>query len=85
MMWFKQVSINRGVELYQVDFPQVEGLQVGDRIQVRGIRAGQVDGYEIIGEIVRVAMLLDDKIRLGEDAVVTMASRSSIATCRNDN
>jgi phospholipid/cholesterol/gamma-HCH transport system substrate-binding protein len=78
MMWFKQVSVNRGVALYQVDFPTVEGLQVGDRIQVRGIRAGQVEGFEIIDEFVRVGILIDDDVKLFDDAAVTLGTKGIV-------
>ncbi|MCP4570912.1 MAG: MCE family protein [bacterium] len=78
MMWFKQVAVNRGVNLYQVDFPRVEGLQVGDRIQVRGIRAGQVDDVAILDNFVRVSMLVDDQVRLADDAVVSLGTKGIV-------
>lgn len=78
MMWFKQVSVNRGVNMYLVDFPTVEGLQVGDRIQVRGIRTGQVDGYEILRDFVRVSLSIDAEVRLAEDAVVTLGTKGIV-------
>jgi len=78
MMWFKQVAVNRGVTMYQVDFPTVEGLQVGDRIQVRGIRAGQVDGFDIIENHVRVRIIIDDRIALADDSVVTLGTKGIV-------
>ena len=78
MMWFKQVALSRGVNMYQVDFPRVEGLQVGDRIQVRGIRAGQVDGVAILDNFVRVRILVDDKVRIGEDAIVSLGTKGIV-------
>lgn len=78
MMWFKQVAVNRGVNLYLVDFPRVEGLQVGDRIQVRGIRTGQVDGIAILDDFVRVDILVDDQVRLADDAVVTLGTKGIV-------
>ena len=38
VLWFKQFRFAGGMATYQVDFPAVEGLQVRDRVQVRGIR-----------------------------------------------
>jgi len=42
MMWLKQVRMGGGAEIHSADFPQVSGLQVGDRVQVRGIRMGHL-------------------------------------------
>lgn len=78
MMWFKQVSVNRGVNMYQADFTRVEGLQVGDRIQVRGIRAGQVDGFEIMDGFVRVRILIDDHIELTDQAQVSLGTKGIV-------
>jgi phospholipid/cholesterol/gamma-HCH transport system substrate-binding protein len=78
IMWFKDISVSRGLAMYQIDFPTVEGLQVGDRIQVRGIRAGQVSGYEILDGFVRVQVMLDDSIGLREDAVFTLGTKGIV-------
>jgi phospholipid/cholesterol/gamma-HCH transport system substrate-binding protein len=78
MMWFKDISVSRGYHMYQVDFPTVEGLQVGDRIQVRGIRAGQVDDYEILDGFVRVEVMLDDKVALRDDAQFTLGTKGIV-------
>jgi len=78
MMWMKDATVGRGVNRYQVDFPTVEGLQVGDRIQVRGIRAGQVEGYEVLDGFVRVSIQLDDEIQLREDAAVSLGTKGIV-------
>jgi len=78
MMWFKDLSVGRGFAVYQVDFPMVEGLQVGDRIQVRGIRAGQVNDFEILDGFVRVEVMLDDEIELREDARFTLGTKGIV-------
>ena len=78
MMWFKDMSVSRGQAMYQVDFPTVEGLQVGDRIQVRGVRAGQVADYEILDGFVRVEVLLDDSIELRDDARFTLGTKGIV-------
>lgn len=78
MMWFKNVSVSRGVTGYQVDFPSVEGLQLRDRVQVRGIRVGQVDGFEILDGYVRVALSIDDGVRLGEDSQISLATKGIV-------
>ena len=78
MMWFKQVSVNAGVNHYHVDFRTVEGLMIGDRIQVRGIRTGQVEGYEIMADFVRVDISVDESVSLSQDAKVTLGTKGIV-------
>ena len=42
-----------GTASYRVDFTSVDALQVRDRVQVRGIRMGEVSGMEILQASVR--------------------------------
>lgn len=78
MMWFKNVSVSQGLARYQVDFTSVEGLQLRDRVQVRGIRVGQVDDFEILDGVVRVTLSVDDKVRLGEDSKVYLGTKGIV-------
>lgn len=78
MMWLKDATVAGGLNRYQVDFPTVEGLQVGDRIQVRGIRAGQVEDYAVRDGFVRVQIKLDDEIDLREDAEFTLGTKGIV-------
>lgn len=78
MMWLKDATVGSGVQNFQVDFPTVEGLQVGDRIQVRGIRAGQVEEFEVMDGFVRVGIELDDEIQLRDDASFTLGTKGIV-------
>ncbi|MFO7608858.1 MAG: MlaD family protein [Candidatus Krumholzibacteriia bacterium] len=78
MMWLKDASVTGGMNRFQVDFPTVEGLQVGDRIQVRGIRAGQVEDYNVMDGFVRVQIKLDDEIDLRDDAEITLGTKGIV-------
>ncbi|MBE0566622.1 MAG: MCE family protein [Krumholzibacteria bacterium] len=78
MMWLKDASVGGGMNRFQVDFPTVEGLQVGDRIQARGIRAGQVEDYEVMDGFVRVSIKLDEEIDLREDAAFTLGTKGIV-------
>lgn len=78
MIWLKDASVGRGTTTYYVEFPTVEGLQVGDRIQVRGIRAGQVDGFTVMDGFVRVGLRLDDSIVLREDAEIMLGTKGIV-------
>ena len=44
MMWFKNIDLSKGQTFYQADFTNVAGLREGDKVQVRGIRMGEVSG-----------------------------------------
>ena len=78
MMWLKDATIGGGVNSYQVDFPTVEGLQVGDRIQVRGIRSGQVADFAVMEGFVRVTVQIDDDIILRDDAGFTLGTKGIV-------
>ncbi len=74
MLWLKQVRMGSGMSVYAVDFEAVEGLQVSDRVQVRGIRMGAVAGFEILDDYVRVTFSLDEDAVLHDDAVITLST-----------
>jgi phospholipid/cholesterol/gamma-HCH transport system substrate-binding protein len=78
MMWFKNIDLSKGSSLFLVDFDRVEGMQVGDRVQVRGIRMGEVTDLAILQESVRVSLKLDNLIDLREDAVITLGEKGIV-------
>ncbi len=78
MMWFKDVDLSRGSASYLVNFPQVEGMQVGDRVQVRGIRMGEVRAFTMLPDAVQVELILDDSAQLREDAVITLGEKGIV-------
>ena len=71
-LWFKSFRFAGGVTRYAADFPAVEGLQVRDRVLVRGIRKGAVDAFEIIDDFVRVTFNVDKDTPLREDAKIQL-------------
>lgn len=78
MMWLKGIDLTKGSHLYLVDFDRVEGMRAGDRVQVRGIRMGQVAGMQILQESVRVEIVLDEGVELREDAVITLGEKGIV-------
>jgi len=78
MMWFKNIDLSKGQNFYQADFTQVAGLRAGDKVQVRGIRMGEVSGMQILQASVRVELQLDDTVDLREDAVVTLGEKGIV-------
>ena len=78
MMWFKNVSLTTGQMLYQADFPEVAGLRAGDKVQVRGIRSGEVTEMQMLHGAVRVSMLLNESVGLRDDAVITLGEKGIV-------
>jgi phospholipid/cholesterol/gamma-HCH transport system substrate-binding protein len=74
LLWFKQFRFAGSMVRYQVEFPAVDGLQVSDRVQVRGMRMGKVMGFDMAGDVVRVTVLLDRTITLRDDAQFRLAT-----------
>ena len=78
MLWFKQVSLTTGQVLYQADFPEVAGLREGDKVQVRGIRMGEVTGLNMLQSAVRVSFALREGAELRQDAVITLGEKGIV-------
>jgi phospholipid/cholesterol/gamma-HCH transport system substrate-binding protein len=78
MMWFKNIDLSKGQNFYQADFANVAGLREGDKVQVRGIRMGEVSGMQILQASVRVELQLDESVDLREDAVVILGERGIV-------
>lgn len=78
LMFFKRVSLDTDMTLYAVDFPAVEGLRQGDRVQVRGIRVGAVQDFEILPGKVRVHLEIEDWVELHDDAEVVLVLKGIV-------
>ena len=78
MMWFKNIDLSRGQKFYQADFTNVAGLRTGDKVQVRGIRMGEVSGMQILQASVRVELRVDEIVDLREDAMVTLGEKGIV-------
>lgn len=77
-LWFKQVRFSGGVDHYAAEFSTVGGLKGGDRVQVRGIRLGAVEGFAIEGDMVRVRFYVEKDAGLRRDALVTLTSQGIV-------
>jgi len=74
LLWFKQAVFSQSVVRYRVDFESVGGLQSGDRVQVQGIRMGQVEDFVLESGVVRVTFHVNEEANLREDAKVRLTS-----------
>jgi phospholipid/cholesterol/gamma-HCH transport system substrate-binding protein len=48
-------------------FTDTSGLEVGDRVEVAGVRVGRVEGLEMGRGYITVSFTVDETLRLGED------------------
>ncbi len=78
MMWLKDMDLSRGSAVYLVNFPEVEGMQPGDRVQVRGIRMGEVGALTMLADAVQAQLVLDASVKLREDAIVTLGEKGIV-------
>lgn len=78
LMFFKNMSLNASTNTYAADFVAVEGLKIGDRVQVRGIRAGSVTRFEFVPGGVRVYFDLEGWVKLHEDAEVVLLQKGIV-------
>jgi phospholipid/cholesterol/gamma-HCH transport system substrate-binding protein len=78
MMWLKNIDLSKGQNFYQADFSNVAGLREGDKVQVRGIRMGEVSAMQILQGAVRVEVQVDDSVDLREDAVFILGEKGIV-------
>lgn len=78
IMFFKNMRLNGGTEVYAADFVAVEGLKIGDRVQVRGIRAGSITTFDFIPGGVRVFFELEGWVKLSADAQVVLVQKGIV-------
>lgn len=78
IMFFKRVSLDTDMVKYSADFPAVEGLRKGDRVQLRGIRVGAVQGFDVLPGKVRVHFEIEDWVRLYDNAQVVLVLKGLV-------
>jgi phospholipid/cholesterol/gamma-HCH transport system substrate-binding protein len=78
LMFFKRINLRTDMVPYAVDIPAVEGLRKGDRVQVRGIRVGQVSDFEFLPGAVRIHVEVEDWVELHDDAEVTLVMKGLV-------
>ncbi len=78
LMFFKRVNLRTNLVPYAVDIAAVEGLRQGDRVQARGIRVGQVTGFEFRPDNVRVFIEVEQWVTLRDDADVSLVMKGLV-------
>ena len=78
LMFFKRVNLKTGTVIYAIDFPAVEGLRKGDRVQVRGIRVGNVTDFEFLPGVIRTHIEIEDWVELHPDAEAVLVLKGLV-------
>jgi len=70
--WLKELTIARKQRVWTVHFEQTGGLAQSDEVQVNGIRKGDVQKVDLVGDGVIVHLALSSEITLTHDCVVSI-------------
>lgn len=60
LLYFQDISINKSNYTFTVLFENVQGLNVGDQVNMLGKRIGKVSGTRIIGQEIAVELSIDN-------------------------
>jgi len=75
-----ELTIGLGIlhdrQVIYAEFPDVQGLDRGADVRLAGLRAGRVEGMEIVGSRVRVAMAVDRALPVRRDASARLDFRA---------
>jgi phospholipid/cholesterol/gamma-HCH transport system substrate-binding protein len=74
LMWFEDQQIGANYRPVLVHYDRVGGLGVGDPVEVRGIKMGEVEEIDLDDDGVRVRLRLRTDVKLREDAVISIGS-----------
>ena len=70
--WAKNITVNSGRKIVDVEFASVAGLEIGDPVTINGVRKGYVDDINIKNGKVFVLVNLDSDSILKEDATFSI-------------
>ena len=72
VVWLKDYSLHRDVQIWHVNFAQTGGLAASDEVQVNGMRKGAVSEMKLQGDHVIVDLALDKEVHLTRDSRVAI-------------
>lgn len=67
----------RGYVLF-ADFASVAGLKPGDPVEIAGVKVGRVEGMSLADDKARLALRLNDGVKLQEDVIASVRARGLI-------
>jgi phospholipid/cholesterol/gamma-HCH transport system substrate-binding protein len=72
-----EVLGNSGYVVY-ADFPTVAGLKQGDPVEIAGVKVGRVEAITLADDRARLAIRIQDNVRLQEDVIASVRARGLI-------
>lgn len=72
-----EVMGSKGYVVY-ADFSSVAGLKPGDPVEIAGVKVGRVEGLSLADDRARLALRIDDGVKLSEDTIASVRSRGLI-------
>lgn len=70
--WLKEFSLTRKQKVWMVHFEQTGGLAQSDEVQVNGLRKGDVQRVDLVGDGVLVHLALASDVPLTRDCIVSV-------------
>jgi len=72
--WAKNFSLSSSDNLVKVKFSKVSGLEIGNNVNVNGVRKGHVKDFVIQGSSVIVTLSISNEIQLKKDSQFSLES-----------
>jgi phospholipid/cholesterol/gamma-HCH transport system substrate-binding protein len=72
-----EVLGDSGYTVY-ADFPTVAGLKRGDPLEIAGVKVGRVESIGLAEDRARLALRVNDGIKIQEDAIASVRARGLI-------
>jgi len=72
-----EVLSDSGYDVY-ADFPTVAGLKRGDPVEIAGVKVGRVESLGLADDRARLALRIDDGVKLQEDVIASVRARGLI-------
>ena len=60
------------------DFASVAGLKPGDPVEIAGVKVGRVEGMSLVEDKARLALRINDGVKLQEDVIASVRARGLI-------
>ena len=60
------------------DFASVAGLKPGDPVEIAGVKIGRVEGMSLVEDKARLALRINDAVKLQEDVIASVRARGLI-------
>ena len=73
LFWAKGFSFTDKKRTMSVYFQSISALNPGDPMNVSGVKKGEVDKIELIGDSVRIDFTIDDKVKIKTDYKIEVA------------